>query len=94
MRYRGLVSAVKSVEVPEFRGCKYPAKAVVESGSEPSVGGSSVPANPVMSVTKNETGKCPKVSLSLTKPKPLPFSSNTDVRCFETSYLLPWQMSL
>lgn len=27
------------------RGCKYPAKAVVESGSEPSVGGSSVPAN-------------------------------------------------
>lgn len=81
MRYGGVVSVVKSMEVPEFRGCKYPAKAVVESGSEPSVGGSSVPANPAMSITKNETGKWPEVSLLLTKPKPLPFSSsNTDKR--------------
>lgn len=43
------------VEDPEFRGCKYPAKTVVEN--EPSVEGSSVPANPTMSITKNETDK-------------------------------------
>lgn len=51
------MSVVKLMEVPEFRGCKHPAKAVVECGSEPSVGGSSVPADPAMSITKNETGE-------------------------------------
>ncbi|RLW08330.1 hypothetical protein DV515_00003148 [Chloebia gouldiae] len=55
---QGVVSVVKSMEVPEFRGCKYSAKEAVESGIEPSVGGSSVPANPAMSFTKNETGNC------------------------------------
>lgn len=59
----GVVSVVKPMEVPEFRECKYPAKAVVESGSEPSVGGSSVPANPAVSITKNKIGQWPEVSL-------------------------------
>lgn len=57
VRGGGVVSVVKLMEVPEFRECKHPAKAVVESGSEPSVGGSSVPADPAMSITKNETGE-------------------------------------
>lgn len=60
------MSSVKLVEVLEVRGCRHPARAVVESRSEPRVGGkepSLPPTDPVMSITKNETGICSGASL-------------------------------
>jgi len=51
----GVVSAVKLVEVPEVKGCRCPDRAVMGSGSEPSVGcrePSSLPADPAVSITK------------------------------------------
>lgn len=92
MRYEagGVVSVVKLMEVPEFRGCKHPAKAVVECGSEPSVGGSSVPADPAMSITKNETHSI----ADKTQTPSLLLFQHKHKTCFETSHLLPWQMSL
>lgn len=52
---------------PGGRGCGCSAKAVLERGSKPSVGGgepSSPPADPAMSITKkNKTGDCSEASL-------------------------------
>lgn len=76
-----IASVVKSLEVPEFRGCKYPAKAVVEHGSEPSVGDSSVPANlpcssPKMRLVSDQ--RSPSIADKTQAPSLL--LSNTDIR--------------
>lgn len=78
------------------RGCKYPAKAVVESGSEPSVGGSSVPANlpcssPKMRLVSDQ--RLPSIADKTQAPSLLLFQHRPKT-CFETSHLLPCQMSL
>lgn len=67
-----IVSAVKLVEVPEVRGCRCPARTVVESepsvgSKEPSVGGKEPSSLPLLDLPrpspKNETCNCSEASL-------------------------------
>lgn len=72
----GVMSAVKLVEVLEVTGCRCLARAVVESGSQPSVGGrepSSPPADPAMSITKKWDWQLLwSLTLTVTNKKPSP----------------------